>query len=69
MPTISVAELHLKNLVKEAILELMQERQDELEEILAKVIQDLALTRAIEEGEATGTVGKAEILQVLESTA
>lgn len=69
MSTISVEELHLKDLLKEAILELMQERQDELEEKLAEIIQDLALARAIEEGEATKTVNKSEILQVLERTA
>jgi len=61
--------VHLKDLVKEAILGLMQERRDELEEIFAEVIEDLALARAIEEGEVTVTVSKAEILQVLESTA
>ena len=69
MSTISVEEVHLKDLLKEAILELMQERRDEIEEIFAEVIQDLALARAIEEGEATETVSKAEILQILEGTA
>jgi len=69
MSTISVEEVHLKDLLKEAILELMQERRDELEEIFAEVIEDLALARAIEEGESTETVSKAEILQVLEGTA
>ena len=68
MSIISVEEMHLKDLVKEAILELMQERRDELEEVFAEVIQDLALARAIEEGEATETVRKAEILQILEGT-
>ena len=69
MSTISVEEVQLKDLLKEAILELMQERRDELEEIFAEVIKHLALARAIEEGESTETVSKAEILQVLESTA
>jgi hypothetical protein len=69
MSTISVEEVHLKDLLKEAILELMQERRDELEEIFAQVIQDLALARAIEEGEATEPVSKAEILQALEGMA
>ena len=62
MSTISVEEVHLKDLVKEAILALMQERRDEIEEILAEVIEDLALAKAIEEGGATETVSKAEIL-------
>jgi len=47
----------------------MQERRDELEEILAQVIENLALARAIEEGKATEPVSKAEILQALEGTA
>ena len=69
MSTISVEEMHLKDLLKEAILELLQERRDELEEILAEVIEDWALARAIEEGESTETVTKAEVLQALEATA
>jgi hypothetical protein len=68
MSSISVEEMHLKDLLKEAILELMQERRDELEEIFAEVIEDLALARAIEEGESTETVTKAEVLQALETT-
>jgi hypothetical protein len=68
MSTISVEEVHLKDLLKEAILELMQERRDELEEIFAEIIEDLALARAIEEGESTENVSRAEILQVLEGT-
>lgn len=67
MSSISVEEMHLKDLLKEAILELMQERRDELEEIFAEVIEDLALARAIEEGESTETVTKAEVLQALEA--
>jgi hypothetical protein len=69
MSTISVEEMQLKDLLKEAILELMQERRDELEEVFAEIIEDLALARAIEEGKSTETVSKAEILQVLEGTA
>ena len=67
MSTISVEEMQLKDLLKEAILELMQERRDELEEMFAEVIEDLALARAIEEGESTETVTKAEVLQALEA--
>jgi hypothetical protein len=66
MSNISVEEMHLKDLLKEAILELVQERRDELEEVFAEVIEDLALARAIEEGESTETVSKAEVLQALE---
>lgn len=69
MSTIHIEEVHLKSLLKEAILELMQERRDELEEIFAEVIEDLALARAIEEGKSTETISKAEVVQLLEGTA
>ena len=69
MSTISVEELYLKDLLKQAILELVQERRDLLQDILVEALEDLALARAIEEGESTEVVGKAEILQILEGTA
>ena len=65
MSTISIEEVHLKDLLKEAILELVQERRDVLEDVFAEVIEDLALARAIEEGESTETISKAEVLQAL----
>ena len=68
MSTISVEDVYLKDLLKQAILELMEERRDALEEIFADVIEDLALARAIEEGEASETVSRAEALQILEGT-
>jgi len=64
MPT---SETHIKELLKDAIVELLQERRDELKEILAEIIEDIALTKAIEEGESTETVSKTDILQILEA--
>lgn len=69
MSNISVEEVYLKDLLKQAILELVQERKDVLQDILAEALEDLALARAIEEGESTEVVSKAEILQILEGTA
>ena len=69
MSTISVEDVHLKDLLKQAILELIQERRDVLEEIFVDVIEDLALARAIEEGEASEPATQAEVLQVLEGPA
>ena len=69
MSTISVEELYLKDLLKQAILELVQERRDLLQDILVEALEDLALARAIEEGESTEVVSKAEIFQILEGTA
>lgn len=69
MSTVSVEEKHLKDLLKEAILELVHERRDEFEEMFSEVIEDWALAKAIEEGESTETVSKAQVLQVLEAEA
>jgi hypothetical protein len=69
MSNISVEEVYLKDLLKQAILELIQERKDVLQDILVEALEDLALAKAIEEGESTEIVSKAEILQILEGTA
>ena len=69
MSNISVEEVYLKDLLKQAILELVQERRDLLQDILVEALEDLALARAIEEGESTEVVSKVEILEILEGTA
>jgi hypothetical protein len=69
MSNISVEEVYLKDLVKQAILELVQERRDELQDVFVEALEDLALARAIEEGESTEVVSKVEVLQILEGTA
>ena len=67
MSTISIEDVHLKELLKQAILELMQERKEEFEEIFAEILEDFAIARAIKEGESTEIVSKTEVLQVLGS--
>ena len=62
-------ETQIKDLFKQAFEELLQERRDLLYELVADIIEDFALTRAIKEGEDTATVGKEEVFQVLEGVA
>ncbi len=59
-------ERRIKELFKQAFVELLQERQDLFYELVAEVVEDLALLKAIQEGEDTATVGKEEVLRVLE---
>jgi len=68
MSQLIVEEEQIKNLVKEAILELVREQREVLCDALAEVIEDLALGRAIQEGESTETASRAEVLRVLEGT-
>jgi spore coat polysaccharide biosynthesis protein SpsF (cytidylyltransferase family) len=68
MSSVSLSEVQIKELFKQAFLELFQERRDLLYDLFAEVIEDFALANAIEEGESTESVGRAEVFQVLEST-
>jgi len=69
MAYVSVEEQHIKDLLKQAILELLEERQDLFHELFADAVEDLALINAIREGEATEVVSKSEILHILEGVA
>lgn len=62
----SLDEVQIKDLFKQAVLELFQERRDLLYDLFAEVIEDIALTRAIKEGESTEPVSRAEVFQILE---
>jgi len=64
MVTITVEEQGVKELLKQAILELLEERQD-LSRVSAEAIEDLGLINAIKEGEATPDVSKSEVLSIL----
>ena len=59
-------ETQIKELFKQAFVELLQERRDLVYELVAEVIEDFALLRAIKEGEDTATVGRDEVFRVLE---
>jgi len=58
-------EVQIKELFKQAFVELLQERKDLLYEVVEEIVEDLALVRAIKEGEETAIVGRGEVFQVL----
>ena len=59
-------EVQVKELFKQAVLELFQEQRELLYDLFAEVIEDFALVRAIKEGESTESVSRAEVFQILE---
>jgi hypothetical protein len=69
MVTVSLDEQDIKDLLKQTILELLEERQDLFRELFTEAIEDLGLINAIKEGEATPNVSKSEILGILEGAA
>ncbi len=61
-------ETQIKELFKQAFVELLEERKDLFRDLVAEVVEEAALARAIREGEGTDTVQKNEVLQALEGT-
>jgi hypothetical protein len=61
-----VEDEKLKALLKAAIVEVLEERQDLLEDAIASALEDVGMTRAIAEGEQTPHVSRADVLSSLD---
>lgn len=57
----------LKEILKLAIVEVLEERKDLVREVVSEAIEDAALSKAIDEGENQPRVSREEIIQILES--
>lgn len=66
MVEITLDETKLKELMKTAILELLQEHKEVFYDLLAEVIEEIALENAIKEGENTEPVSRDAIFKLLE---
>lgn len=66
MPEITLDSERLKEILKSAIVELIRENREEVSEFLAEIIEDIAMERAIAEGENTELVSRESIFQLLE---
>ena len=56
----------LRTLLKELLIELLQERDEEISTLLTEVIEDITLANAIEEGETTELVSRDTIFKILQ---
>jgi hypothetical protein len=65
----SINKEQLKDVIKAAVTEALEERQDLLHEAIEAAIEDLALSRAIKEGEKTHKVKRGEVFNILEGKA
>jgi hypothetical protein len=66
MTTSTLDEAKLKDLFKAALIEVLEERRDLIRDVLEEAIEDIALTRAIEEGASGGRVSRQAVFDVLE---
>ena len=67
MTTILENNEELKAVLKSAIIEILQERQDLVRSILQDVIEDIAFSKAISEGEQTPAVSREQVFELLET--
>ena len=65
MAEITIDETKLKELLKVAIIELLQEQKEEFSEILAETLEDILIKNAIQEGENSELVSREEIFKIL----
>jgi len=66
MSSIVIDDQTLKGLLKEALIEVLQERPGLLRDMLSDAVEDIGLTRAIKEGESTAEVSKGAVMKALE---
>lgn len=64
--TISADDERLKELMMAAVAEVLEERRDFVRELLEEALEDIALARAIEEGEESVVVSREEVMGILE---
>lgn len=61
-----IDEKRLKSIFKNAIVEVLEEKHELLRSLLDEAIEDLALARAIAQGESSGFATRQEVLGILE---
>ena len=63
--SVSADDQKIKALFKEAIVEVMEENQELVSSLLVEALEDIGLSRAIEEGENSESVSREEVFKVL----
>jgi hypothetical protein len=58
-------ETRLKALLKEALVEVLEQRREWFSTLLTEALEDIALVQAIKEGETTDIVSRDEIFDLL----
>lgn len=66
METVLENEARMKEIFKAAIIEALEERKDLFRDLFREITEDIALAKAIEEGEKSHEVSRAEVFEILE---
>jgi hypothetical protein len=65
MVTTRTDETRLKQLLKEALVEVLEQRREWFSALMTEALEDVALVQAIKEGETTDVVSRDEIFDLL----
>lgn len=65
MTTLSLDDRHTKDLIKQALLELFQERRDLFHDLFEELLEDVGLANAMREGESSEVVDEKEVMKAL----
>ena len=66
MSTSALNDDQIKELFKQAMVELLEERRDLFYDIFAEIVEDIGLSGAIREGRETYDVSRDEVFRALE---
>jgi hypothetical protein len=66
MGSMTIDDGKLKALLKQALIELLEEKNELLYDAIAEVVEDIGLAKAIKEGEASPLVSRESVFEVLE---
>ena len=66
MAMTTIDEGKLKDLIKTALLEVLETRRDFVQDILEDAMEDFAFSRAIEQGMTSETASRKEVFTLLE---
>lgn len=62
-------EAEIKEIMKADFFKAFEERRNLLYDLIAEALEDMALVRAIKEGEDSSSVSRAEVFELLEGRA
>ena len=65
---VSLDEDRIKEILKQAMTELLEERKDFFYDLFAEVMEDVAISNAIREGEETEPIDRSEIFTILDES-
>ena len=64
-----IDDSRLKQLLKEAFIEALEEKKNIFHDLMIEAMEDVALVRAIKEGEGSETIDKQEVFSILDGNA